>query len=281
MWIGNHVDELLIDLERAMLEQLGKGRVEDALRLCDDQISFFDPLVRSRIDDRQALAAHYQLAATWPQAVLQDSDSRAQAFGDTVVLSYILHALRPSNPVAPVPAWKVTEVYQRCPAGWRVVHSHRSLFSDPRSHDIAFAGAPADIGQIRDPMLRELLALEDAAMERWRQGDPLGFWELSALEVSYFDPRTDGRLDGSAALRRLYDSLAGRYHYRVSQYYAPRVQAFGDTAVLTFQYRSADVGDDGAETAGSHWNTTEVYNRIGGRWSIVHTHWSYTAAGAL
>jgi len=198
-------------------------------------------------------------------------------FGDTVVLTYRLDAQQPDGVGRAAPGWKATRVYHRFPDGWRTVHAHSAVFSGTSPRQVSFAATPADFGRLEDLTLRDLLALEDAAMERWRQGDPLGFWEHSAPEVSYFDPRTEGRIDGSGALRRLYESIAGKYHYRVSQYFTPRVQVFGDTAVLTFQYRSADINEDGYETTGSHWNTTEVYQRIDGRWRIVHTHWSYTA----
>jgi len=118
-------------------------------------------------------------------------------------------------------------------------------------------------------------------LEQFETGCVESALQLAGDNISFFDPLVMHRIDGSGALRRLYESIAGKYHYRVSQYFTPRVQVFGDTAVLTFQYRSADTNEDGSETTGSHWNTTEVYQRIDGRWRIVHTHWSYTAAGAL
>ena len=51
--------------------------------------------------------------------------------------------------------------------------------------------------------------MERTALERWGRGDPKGFLEISARDVSYFDPFTERRLDGLAALRTLYDSIRG------------------------------------------------------------------------
>jgi ketosteroid isomerase-like protein len=51
---------------------------------------------------------------------------------------------------------------------------------------------------------------------------------------------------------------------------APRVQVGGDTAVLTFNFVSH--GSEGD----MRWNTTEVYQRRGAEWRIIHTHWSFT-----
>ena len=46
-----------------------------------------------------------------------------------------------------------------------------------------------------------ILTLERVALERWGQGDPDGFLEISAPDVSYFDPFTESRLDGIDAPR--------------------------------------------------------------------------------
>ena len=56
----------------------------------------------------------------------------------------------------------------------------------------------------------------------------------------------------------------------------PRVQRYGDIAILTF-----NIVDYGAQLSGgpkstARWNTTEIYQRIDGQWKIVHSHWSYT-----
>jgi len=37
-------------------------------------------------------------------------------------------------------------------------------------------------------MDNDILLLEKAAMHRWRNGDPLGFVELSAEDILYVDP---------------------------------------------------------------------------------------------
>lgn len=43
-------------------------------------------------------------------------------------------------------------------------------------------------------------------------------------------------------------------------------------AVLTFNYVAQDSNE-----ATSRWNCTEVYQRRGGEWRIIQTHWSFTA----
>jgi ketosteroid isomerase-like protein len=56
---------------------------------------------------------------------------------------------------------------------------------------------------------------------------------------------------------------------------APKVQRSGDLAVLTFNLvnHGAQLGDGPKSTV--RWNSTEVFQRLDGRWKIVHSHWSY------
>ena|SRR5579863_412690 len=114
----------------------------------------------------------------------------------------------------------------------------------------------------------DVLALERAALDRWGKGDPDGYLEISAGDVTYFDPYVERRLDGHAALGAWYDQVRGKVSIDRDEIINPRVQMIGDGAVLTFQYVSE--GSEGS----MRWNCTEVYRRFADDWMIVHTHWS-------
>ena len=114
----------------------------------------------------------------------------------------------------------------------------------------------------------ELLSLERAALDRWCMGDPSGFLDLSADDVSYFDPYQESRLEDHGALTALYETLRGQVQASRSEIVNPRVQELDNAAVLTFQFVS-----EGSEGSMS-WNCTEVYRRMEGKWKIVHSHWS-------
>ena len=275
------LETLIVDLERRALEQFGRGEIDSPLALCSDDITYFDPFVDQRIEGREALAAYYEEARDRTQNLRFDLiEPRVQALGDTATLTYLLATAGSPGGPPEESRRKVTTVYHRSGDGWRVVHSHFAPFAGATPRDFDFVCSPAELARLEDGLLSELLTLEDTAMERWRRGDPWGFWELSAPAVSYFDPETDGRVDGEEGLRALYVSVDGEIHYDVSEYIKPRVQAFGDVAVLTYQYRSADLLDDGSVSSGTRWNTTEVFARIDGRWRIIHTHWSYARASS-
>ena len=128
----------------------------------------------------------------------------------------------------------------------------------------------------RDNYSREaIVALEKGALDRWGKGDPAGYFELMAPEETYFDPNTEKRIDGYNALRRYIAPFTGKIQIDRIDMIDPKVHRVGDVAVLTF-----NLNDYGASLADSpksdaHWNSTEVYQRIDGRWKIVHSHWSY------
>lgn len=121
-----------------------------------------------------------------------------------------------------------------------------------------------------------VIALEQAALQRWCAGDPSGFLELSAPDVVYFDPFLSERLDGLDKLNAYYESLRGKILAPKYEMIEPHVQEIGDAAVLTFRFNSYG-GSEGMQPM--RWNCTEVYRRMGENWRIVQTHWSFTAQG--
>jgi ketosteroid isomerase-like protein len=117
--------------------------------------------------------------------------------------------------------------------------------------------------------------MERAALDRWGAGDPRGYLEIMAPEVTYFDPVQERRVDGLVAIMALLESWTGKI--RVDRYdlISPRVQQYGNAALLTFNLVSYRQRADGTESAIAHWNATEVYARIDGPWRIIHSHWSF------
>jgi hypothetical protein len=122
-----------------------------------------------------------------------------------------------------------------------------------------------------DNVTQEILALEHDALERWAKGDPSGFLEISARDVTYFDPFLVQRIDGFDALRDYYEALRGKVSAQSFRWINPVVQQYGTVAVLTFNFVCVLASDKELR-----WNCTEVYHRTDPGWRIVQTHWSYT-----
>ena len=118
--------------------------------------------------------------------------------------------------------------------------------------------------------MHAIIAMERAALDRWGKGDPGGYLEITASDASYFDPIQDKRIDGLDALRAMLAPFVGKIKVDRYDMIDPRVQEYGDAALLTFNlisYRD--------EVPISSWNSSEMYARVGGHWRIVHSHWSY------
>lgn len=76
-----------------------------------------------------------------------------------------------------------------------------------------------------------ILSLERAALDRWGQGDPSGFLELSSPNVVYFDPFLESRIDGLEALTAYYESLRGKVKVDRYELINPKVQVGKDIVV--------------------------------------------------
>jgi ketosteroid isomerase-like protein len=122
----------------------------------------------------------------------------------------------------------------------------------------------------------EIIALTRAALNRWGKGDIRGPLELYAPDITYFDPLQEKRVDGIEAMREIYAPLAGKLKIGHYEMIDPKVQRYGDVAILTFNFV-----DDVIQAPGSpgnikvRWNCTQVYVRMNGNWRVVSEHWSF------
>jgi ketosteroid isomerase-like protein len=99
-----------------------------------------------------------------------------------------------------------------------------------------------------------------------------------APEVTYFDPFTEKRVDGREAMQvRLAPMKQMTLPFTDPRYdmIDPKIQSHEDVAILTFNLVNYGKLPNGPERVLARWNATCVYSRIGGRWQIIHSHWSY------
>jgi len=270
--------EELMALEDGAMERWRRGDPFGWAELAAEDITYFDPGLNHRLDGMQAYS---ELLAQLEGRIYYDGSeytgAKVQVLGDTAVLTfnYVSKTNADGGRVTRGAPWNTTEVYSRIDGEWRIVHTHWG-YKNSAKPDVLQPDWPEPAPPERaEGLLGELLGMENAAMERWRHGDPWGWTEISADEVTYFDPETDQRVDGIELLRELYAAIEGQVNYDGSYFISPKVQEYGDVAILTYHYISCRIGEEGAEEPSTHWNTTEVYCRIDGRWKIIHTHWSY------
>jgi ketosteroid isomerase-like protein len=126
---------------------------------------------------------------------------------------------------------------------------------------------PADVGNTE----QAIVAQERRALDRWAQGNPLGYLEVDADDVTYFDDiGAHSRIDGIEAMRNYFTSLQGKIPPHKYEIVDPKVQVYGEIGILTLRYKA--YATDGKTLA--HWKATSVYRRMGGEWRVVHAHWS-------
>jgi hypothetical protein len=113
-----------------------------------------------------------------------------------------------------------------------------------------------------------ILAKEKATLDRWYNGDPMGFIDNSWDDVSYFDPSLVNRIDGIDSFKKFLTPITGLVHVSSHKLDKPLVSVFGDIAVLTF----TDVFSFGDNKA--RWHATEIYQRRENDWKLIHSHWT-------
>ena len=121
-----------------------------------------------------------------------------------------------------------------------------------------------------------IVMLERTALERWGNGDPGGFLELYAPDITYFDPLTAMRVDGHQAMVDYYRPWAGQIRIPRFEMLNPLVVVDGDMALLTYNLVNYSTDAHGIESVGSRWNSSTVYQRHGEAWKAIHSHWSFT-----
>lgn len=137
---------------------------------------------------------------------------------------------------------------------------------------LSLASAAANAAAAFNP--ETVIALERAALTRWGNGDPRGYLDLYAPDITYFDPSRDARVDGLEAIAALLAPLRGKIKTDRFEIMRAKVQHSGDIAVLSYNLAAYSRREGSPVTV--RWNVTAVYQRRGGTWKIVHHHFSFT-----
>jgi ketosteroid isomerase-like protein len=265
-------------LENEAMEQWRQGNPLRWVEISTDDVTYVDPNLATLVIGSQAYREYLTpIMGKVRYDASEFVNPRVALIGDLAALTYNYHSLRrdADGKMQRTSFWNTTQVYARRAGVWKILHSHWSHIGHSQP---AKVNVPLPI-TVKAALLsgdaNEILALEKAAMNRWRQGDPDGFLALSTPQVTYFDPILPGRLTGIASLTEFYNGMRGQGGGASAvEYVDPRVDVVGDAALLTYRYLWAGLDSDGTVTARSAWNCSEVYRRQAGQWRIVHTHWS-------
>jgi hypothetical protein len=109
-------------------------------------------------------------------------------------------------------------------------------------------------------------------MDGWLKGDPSPQLAITDPQITYYHAVVEGRLEGLAAVKDLYERFRGMPLFESYEILSPKVQVAGDVAILS--YRLAQHTGEGT----SFWNGTQVYQLKKEGWRVIHTHWSAAKA---
>ena len=118
------VARTIIGMEHAALERWGRGDPSGFLEICAEDVVYFDPYQRRRLDGLAELRALYESIRGQVQiARFELIDPVVQATDDMAVLTFNYVAEGTNEATS---RWNCTEVYRREGATWRIIQTHWS-----------------------------------------------------------------------------------------------------------------------------------------------------------
>src|SRR5262245_43764913 len=87
-----------------------------------------------------------------------------------------------------------------------------------------------------DALLQMLLGLERASLDRWSDGDTVGYTNKMSDDATYFDHATSQLLQGVDAVRNHVREFEGTFRIPRYEIMNPALHHAGDLAVLAFNW---------------------------------------------
>lgn len=139
---------------------------------------------------------------------------------------------------------------------------------------LALVASPATAGD-NPKVAAEVMAMARAQWAAEIAGKSMTEQTASlADDYTEFSPGAPIRIDGKAMNARLYEAVAmDGAKPLASDMVNPKVQVYGDTAILTYNFVGLLHTKDG-KVEPNNAVSTRVYSRINGKWMLVHGHFS-------
>lgn len=85
-----------------------------------------------------------------------------------------------------------------------------------------------------------LISMEKTALKKLNRGNPSGYLEIYADEITYFDPFQEKRFDGLESVKTFYESMQGPINIERYEMIEPVVQIAGEAAVLNYNFHISE-----------------------------------------
>lgn len=118
---------------------------------------------------------------------------------------------------------------------------------------------------------RQIIAREKASFTAWQRKDKAFFTDFMAEDATFFDSQTPYlQTDPKENFLPKFEQYVEMFKMNDFQMYNPRVQVYGDVAILT--YNSSVSANFGGQQMNYTSKVTSIYHRQGGTWRVVHGH---------
>ena len=128
-----------------------------------------------------------------------------------------------------------------------------------------------------DPIIDELLDLNQQLLESIARGDWAAYQELCDPSITCFEPEAKGHLVRGLDFHKFYFDLGAAEGPRTTTMASPKVRVLGEVAIVTY-VRLVQYLDDQHVPHTSHYEETRVWHQQEGRWQHVHFHRSLPSA---
>ena len=253
---GQSGGEIIMSLENSAMERWRTGDPWGWAEISDKNVIYTDPGLTKPIEGIEAYKNYLQqFEGKINYQVSEFINPKVKRYGDLAVLTYNYRDAKKNEDgvISDQYLWNTTEVYLLKNGEWKIIHTHWSFISNKLPEQVE---VPVLVTQPKieyKGVLREIMKLESAAMERWRKGDPWGFTNICDRDVTYFDTGTLRRIDGLTALKSEYAKRVGKIYYDVMEFIDPKVQVYGDAAVLFYRFFSTQLNPDGSIASRTPW----------------------------
>jgi ketosteroid isomerase-like protein len=139
-----------------------------------------------------------------------------------------------------------------------------------------YAATPAASQRSNEDITRAVIAREKSSFDAWQRKDKAFFADFMAEDSTYFGAMNPYlETDPKENFLPKFDKIVEMYKIEDFSMYNPRVQVYGDTAILT--YNSSSVINFGGRVINTTSKVTSVYVKQGATWRVVHAHESMNA----
>jgi calcium/calmodulin-dependent protein kinase (CaM kinase) II len=124
---------------------------------------------------------------------------------------------------------------------------------------------------MNDPLIQELLHLNQRLLDSIAQADWAIYQELCDPSLTAFEPEAVGQLVEGLEFHRFYFNLGASKGPRRTTMCSPRVRVMGDVVVITYVRLKQHLGPNGSPFTTAT-EETRVWQRKDGHWKHVHFH---------